>query len=99
MTHRDQRTCNAGGAWLISKGLAGSTSDYKFTVDIKNKDNDDSGVVFRFTDKNNFIRFHHTLENQYNKNTKGGIVGGCTGTGSFLVVRKNGKECCAKNTT
>merc|ERR1712176_104831 len=59
-------------------------------------DNDDSGVVFRYTDKNNFIRFHHTLDYEYNKDTKGGIKGGCKGKGSFLVVRKNGKETCLK---
>ena len=92
--HRDQPTCNTGGNWFINKDMLGANYDYSFGVDINNRDNDDSGVVFRFKDKNNFIRFHHTLENQYNKNTKGGIVGGCTGTGSFLVVRKNAKEYC-----
>merc|ERR1712037_615648 len=69
---------------FINKNLMTAKADYEFSVDINNKDN--------------FIRFHHTLENQYNKNTKGGIVGGCTGTGSFLVVRKNAKEYCAKKT-
>ena len=98
--HRDQPTCNTGGNWFINKDLMGANYDYSFGVDINNRDNDDSGMVFRFKDKNNFIRFHHTLENQYNKNTKGGIAnGGCTGTGSFLVVRKNGKEYCAKKTS
>ena len=73
--------------------------DYEFSVDIKNKDNDDSGVVFRFQDKNNFIRFHSTLQNVYNVGTKGGIQGGCTDVGSYLVVRKNGKEYCARKST
>ncbi len=74
----------------------GYSGDYEFRVDINNKDNDDSGVVFRYTDKNNFIRFHHTLDYEYNAGTTGGIKGGCTGKGSFLVVRKNGKETCLK---
>jgi len=92
----DQPSCNGGGSWLVAKALMGSTADYEFSVDIKNMDNDDSGVVFRYTDKNNFIRFHHTLDYEYNKQTKGGIKGGCQGKGSFLVVRKAGKETCLK---
>ena len=72
----------------------GNTNDYEFTVQIKNSDDDDSGVVFRYNDKSNFIRFHHTLDNEYNAATNGGIKGGCTGKGSFLVVRKGGKETC-----
>ena len=99
-TLRAQPSCNTGGNWFINKNMMTAAYDYEFSVDINNLDNDDSGVVFRFKDKNNFIRLHHTLENQYNKNTKGGIAnGGCTGTGSFLVVRKNGKEYCAKKTS
>ena len=78
----------------------GTSTDYEFTVVIKNVDDDDSGVVFRYTDKNNFIRFHHTLNNVYNGATKGGIKGGCTkGLGSFLVVRKAGKETCLKQSS
>ena len=73
----------------------GAKYNYEFSVDINNHDNDDSGVVFRFQDKNNFIRFHTTRDNEYNQLTTGGIQGGCTGKGSFLVVRKNGKEYCA----
>ena len=77
----------------------GATFDYEFSVDQKNRDNDDSGFVFRFQDKNNFIRFHHTIQNQYNNGGGSkGQVKGCTGLGSFLVVRKNGKEYCAKKT-
>ena len=96
--HRDQPTCNTGGNWFINKNMMTAKYDYEFSVDINNMDNDDSGMVFRFQDKNNFIRFHHTTDNQYNGGTKGGISGGCTGKGSFLVVRKNGKEYCAKKT-
>ena len=31
-------------------GLAGSTADYEFTVSIWNEDDDDSGVVWRYTE-------------------------------------------------
>jgi hypothetical protein len=103
----DQRTCNSGGGWFINKNLMNSKVDYQFSVTMKNRDNDDSGVVFRFKDKNNFIRFHHTIQNVYNNggNKKHWIGGGknngncISGTGSYLVVRKGGKEYCAKRTT
>merc|ERR1712187_1049670 len=95
-----QPACNSGAAWFINKKLMKANYDYEFSVNIKNADNDDSGVVFRFQDKNNFIRFHHTLQNVYNKNAKWRtwINGGCTGPNSFVVVRKGGKEYCAKKT-
>merc|ERR1712048_109078 len=90
-----QPSCNNGANWFINKQLMGAAYDYEFSADQKNRDNDDSGFVFRFKDKNNFIRFHHTIQNIYNKNTKGGIQGGCTSkVGSYLVVRKAGKEYC-----
>jgi len=84
----------------------GASYDYSFTVDQKNRDNDDSGFVFRFKDKNNFIRFHHTIQHVYNTqgNKKHWINGGknngncVSGIGSYLVVRKGGKEYCAKKT-
>jgi hypothetical protein len=102
-----QPTCNSGANWFILKKLMGATYDYEFSVDQKNRDNDDSGFVFRFKDKNNFIRFHHTIQNVYNNggNKKHWIGGGknngncISGTGSYLVVRKGGKEYCAKRTT
>ena len=101
-TRRAQPTCNSGAAWFINKKLMQANYDYEFSVDIKNKDNDDSGVVFRFQDKNNFIRFHHTAQHVYNKNAKSGVWAneGCTSSiGSYLVVRKGGREYCAKKTT
>ena len=61
-TLRAQPSCNTGGNWFINKNMMGANFDYTFGVN--NRDNHDSGDVFRFKDKNNFIRFHHTLENQ-----------------------------------
>merc|ERR1712048_581362 len=102
-----QPTCNNGANWFINKQLMGAAYDYEFSADQKNRDNDDSGFVFRFKDKNNFIRFHHTIQHVYNNqgNKKHWISGGTnngnciSGTGSYLVVRKGGKEYCAKRTT
>merc|ERR1712054_617557 len=74
----------------------GNKQDYEFTVRILNEDNDDSGVVLRYVDKNNYIRFHHTLDNAYNSD---GRVSGCRGKGSFLVLRKGGKETGLKTST
>jgi len=101
-----QPSCNNGANWFINKKMMGAAYDYEFSLDAKNKDNDDSGVVFRFKDKNNFIRFHHTIQHVYNKNgnRKHWINGGTnngncvSGVGSYLVVRKGGKEYCAKKT-
>lgn len=94
-----QPSCNTGLAWFINKNFFNANFNYEVNVDAKNKDNDDSGMVFRFKDKNNFIRFHHTIQNVYNNGGGAkGQVKGCTGVGSFLVVRKNGKEYCAKKT-
>jgi hypothetical protein len=102
-----QPSCNTGANWFINKKMMGADKDYEFSADQKNRDNDDSGFVFRFQDKNNFIRFHHTIQNVYNNggNKKHWIGGGknngncISGTGSYLVVRKGGKEYCAKRTT
>merc|ERR1712178_378828 len=56
-----QPSCNTGANWFINKKMMGAAYDYEFSADQKNRDNDDSGFVFRFKDKNNFIRFHHTF--------------------------------------
>ena len=90
-TYWYQGPCNGGASWLTANGLAGSTDDYEFTVSIWNEDDDDSGVVWRYTDKQNYVRFHHTLNNAYNSGRKPALLG-CQGLGSFVVVRKAGKE-------
>jgi hypothetical protein len=94
-TYWYQGPCNGGASWLTANGLAGSTDDYEFTVSIWNEDDDDSGVVWRYTDKQNYVRFHHTLNNAYNSGRKPALSG-CQGLGSFVVVRKAGKETCLK---
>ena len=91
-----QGPCNGGASWFVADALMGSNKDYDFTVRILNEDNDDSGVILRYTDKNNYIRFHHTLDNAYNSD---GRVSGCQGKGSFLVLRKGGKETCLATST
>ena len=67
-------------------------------MDILNEDNDDSGLILRYTDINNYIRFHHTLDNAYNGGRTPSLSG-CQGKGSFLVLRKAGKETCLKTST
>ena len=89
-------TCDNGASWLVARALMGSVEDYEFSVDIMSADSNDNGVVIRYIDSSNYIRFHHTDGDDipaYN-NGRQPPLQGCKNHGIFLVLRKNAKETC-----